>query len=167
MNQDQTLPLRPEPKAAPVHQSRPPYRILVVEDDPSLRQLNTEALTQSGYEVDAVEDGAAAWTAVRQTNYDLLITDQKMPRVSGLELLNKLRAARLSLPVIMATGTSPEAEFARQPWLKPEAVLLKPYTIPELLSLVTEVLHGDEYSREQINALLSWRGQATPLELRA
>jgi CheY-like chemotaxis protein len=90
-----------------------------------------------------------------------------MPRVSGLELLNKLRAARLSLPVIMATGTSPEAEFKRQPWLKPEAVLLKPYTIPELLSLVTEVLHADAYSREHINALISWRGQATPLELRA
>jgi DNA-binding response OmpR family regulator len=167
MNQDQTQPLRPSAEAAPGQQSRPAYRILVVEDDPNIRQLNTEALTQSGYEVDAAEDGAVAWNALRHTNYDLLITDQRMPRVSGLELLNKLRAARLSLPVIMATGTSPEAEFKRQPWLKPEAVLLKPYTIPELLSLVTEVLHADAYSREHINALISWRGQATPLELRA
>jgi DNA-binding response OmpR family regulator len=167
MNQDQTQPLRPSAKAAPAPGSRPAYRILVVEDDPNLRQLNTEALTHSGYEVDAAEDGAVAWTALRQTNYDLLITDQRMPRVSGLELLNKLRAARLSLPVIMATGTSPEAEFARQPWLKPEAILLKPYTIPELLSLVAVVLHADNYSREHLNALLSWRAQAIPLELRA
>jgi DNA-binding response OmpR family regulator len=167
MNQDQTQTPGPNPEAAPVHQSSPAYRILVVEDDPDIRQLNTEALTQSGYEVDAAEDGAVAWNALRQNNYDLLITDQRMPRVSGLELLTKLRAARLSLPVIMATGTSPDAEFTRRPWLKPEAVLLKPYTIPELLSLVTKVLHADDYSREHINTLISWRGQATPLELRA
>jgi DNA-binding response OmpR family regulator len=167
MNQDQILPLRPSAENAPAPQSRPAYRILVVEDDPNIRQLNTEALTQSGYEVDAAEDGAMAWNALRQTNYDLLITDQRMPRVSGLELLTKLRAARLSLPVIMATGTVPEAIFSRQPWLKPEAVLLKPYTIPELLSLVTTVLQADDYSREHINALLSWRRQTTPVELRA
>jgi DNA-binding response OmpR family regulator len=167
MNQDQNLPVRQVPEFAPVPPARPAYRILVVEDDPSIRQLNTEALTQSGYEVDAAEDGAVAWTALRQNNYDLLITDQRMPRVSGLELLNKLRAARLALPVIMATGTMPEAEFAQKPWLKPEAVLLKPYTIPELLTLVAEVLRGDDYSREHINALLSWRGQTTPVELRA
>jgi CheY-like chemotaxis protein len=167
MNQDQTQLLRPNPEAAPVRQASPAYRVLVVEDDPYFRQLNTDALTQSGYEVDAAEDGAAAWNALRQNNYDLMITDQRMPRVSGLELLTKLRAARLSLPVIMATGTVPEAIFSRQPWLKPEAVLLKPYTIPELLSLVTTVLQADDYSREHINALLSWRGQTTPVELRA
>ncbi len=51
-----------------------------------------------------------------------------MPKVTGVELLQKLHDARLALPVIMATGTIPEAEFARYPWLRPNATLLKPYT---------------------------------------
>jgi DNA-binding response OmpR family regulator len=83
------------------------------------------------------------------SSYDLLITDQKMARVGGIELLKKLRAARMAVPVIMATGTSPQAEFDRIPWLQPAAVLLKPYTIPELLDVVRGVLYAAECPREQ------------------
>jgi len=147
-------------------QTSSPYRILVVEDDDSLRQLNTEVLKQSGYEVDAAEDGASAWESLQLHNYDLLITDQRMPRLSGVELLKKLRAARMALPVIMATGTAPKAEFTRQPWWQPAVVLLKPYTIPELLGVVRTVLYATECPREQINALLTWRGQSSPVSLR-
>ena len=145
---------------APV-QTSSSYRILVVEDDDSLRQLNTEALKQSGYEVDAAEDGHVAWESLQLHNYDLLITDQRMPRVSGVELIQKLCAAHMALPVIMATGTAPEAEFTRQPWLQPAAVLLKPYTIPELLSVVRDILYAAECPREQIDHLLTWRGQSS------
>jgi DNA-binding response OmpR family regulator len=141
-------------------------RILVVDDDDSLRQLNTEALQLSGYQVDAAEDGAAAWETLQFNNYDLLITDQRMPRVCGIELLKKVRAARMAVPVIMATGTSPQAEFARHPGLQPSAVLLKPYTIPELLQVVRAVLYAADYPSEQINALLTWRSQSSPGSLR-
>ena len=104
-----------------------PHRILVVEDDISTRQLITEALIHSGYGVDAAEDGAAAWEALSAGSYDLMITDNNMPNVSGVELLKKLRAARMTLPVIMATGTLPKEEFTRYPWLQPAATLLVLY----------------------------------------
>jgi len=121
-------------------QTNPLWRILVVEDDVFSRQLTTKLLTLSGYEVDAAADGEAAWQALGAHSYDLMITDNKMPKVSGVELLKKLRAARMDLPVIMATGTLPEEEFTRRPWLHPAATLIKPYTVDEMLSTVERVL---------------------------
>jgi response regulator RpfG family c-di-GMP phosphodiesterase len=59
----------------------PRQRILVVEDDAAIRQVNQEVLTYSGYHVDGAEDGAAAWAALQQINYDLVVTDNDMPKV--------------------------------------------------------------------------------------
>jgi CheY-like chemotaxis protein len=73
-------------------------------------------------------------------SYDLLITDNDMPKVTGLELVRKLRAARMALPVIMASGTLPVHDPERSLWFQPAAVLLKPYRAEELLTTVIEVL---------------------------
>ena len=97
-------------------QTNSPDHILVVEDNIFIRRLNLEVLARSGYDVDTAEDGEDAWWALNTSSYDLLITDNQMPKVSGVELLKKLRAARMDLPVIMATGTSTKEEFARYPW---------------------------------------------------
>src|ERR1022692_393627 len=99
-------------------QKRPPYRILVVEDDPGILSLNTEMLIRSGYHVDAAVNGAVAWDALQLNSYDLLITDHNMPEMSGVELLKKLHAVRMNLPVIMATGTWRKS-FCRKCLLQP------------------------------------------------
>jgi DNA-binding response OmpR family regulator len=138
---DEDMPRAGDPYSAPLpREPSPPHRILVVEDDISTRQLSTQVLIHSGYEVDAAEDGAAAWEALSADSYDLMITDNNMPKLTGVELLKKLRAARMALPVIMATGTLPKEEFTRQPWLQPAATLLKPYAIEALLGTVKKVL---------------------------
>jgi DNA-binding response OmpR family regulator len=137
-------------------------RILVVDDDIFIRQLNTQVLIRSGYEVDAAEDGAVAWDALQLNSYDLLITDNNMPKVSGIELLKKLHAARMALPVIMATGALPE-EFTGYPWLQPAATLLKPYTVAEFLGAVKEVLRATGVVGEEIVPLPVWPSQ--PLAL--
>jgi DNA-binding response OmpR family regulator len=124
----------------PQGQPKPPRRILVVEDDEEIRRLNAEVLAQSGYQVDAAEDGAAAWATLQQNRYDLLVTDNDMPRVSGVELLHKLHAAHMALPVIMATGIPPKDEFLQYPWIQPAALLVKPYSFNELLGTVREIL---------------------------
>jgi len=125
-------------------QTNPPEHILVAEDDSFFRRLNTQVLLRSGYAVDAAADGAAAWQALNAGTYDLLITDNNMPKMSGVELLKKLRGARMALPVIMATGALPKKEFARSPWLQPTATLIKPYTGAEMLRTVKEVLREKE-----------------------
>lgn len=125
---------------APQFQPHPSKRILVVDDDASLRLVYTEVLTQADYEVDTAEDGAVAWDALQVNSYDLLITDNNMPKVTGIDLLKKVHAACLALPVILATGIYPREEFIRYPWIQPAATLLKPYTMAEFLGAVKEVL---------------------------
>lgn len=129
--------------------TNPPQRILLADDEPMILQFNTEVLVDSGYEVDSAKDGADAWEVLQLKSYHLLITDNEMPNVSGVDLLIKLHAARMAMPVIMATGTYPHEELKRQPWLQIEAALLKPYTIKELLTAVSNVLRatGGDYGQ--------------------
>ena len=128
---------------------QPTHCILVVEDESDTREVNTAALTDAGYHVDNAEDGAAAWEILQLKRYHLVITDNEMPKATGVELLKKLHAARMGVLVIMATGTLPHEQFARHPWIRPVFVLLKPYTIVQLLDAVEKVLHTTSDAREQ------------------
>jgi len=147
MKEEESFPTGGSASTPVRSQTSQPRRILVVEDDEEMRRLNTDVLSRSGYEVDAVEDGAVAWDALEINTYDLVVTDNSMPKVTGVELLKQLRAARMSLPVIMATRTLPMEEFSQQPWLQPAATLVKPYTTEELLAAVKEVLSAVEPPR--------------------
>jgi two-component system chemotaxis response regulator CheY len=100
--------------------------------------------------VDPAGDGAVAWQALNTSRYDLLITDYKMPRMSGVELLMKVHAVHMPLPVIMAAATLPRDQFARYPWLKPAAMLLQPCTVADLLGTVNKVLTATEVACGQI-----------------
>jgi DNA-binding response OmpR family regulator len=138
---NQTISLLDAPESALIEDPTPPVqRILVVDDDSMICQLNSDVLSAHGYIVDVAEDGADAWDALQFNTYDLMITDNTMPNLSGIELLKKIYAVRLPLPVIMATGTMPTWEFANQPWLLPAAIMLKPYAIDELLQMVKGIL---------------------------
>ena len=121
-------------------QTKLPHRILVVDDDVDIRSLNAKVLKQSGYQVDTAEDGAAAWEALQVKPFNLLITDNNMPKVTGVELVKKLRSANITLPVIMATGKLPMEALGRSPSLELAALLPKPFSFEELLETVRKVL---------------------------
>jgi DNA-binding response OmpR family regulator len=149
-----------EPASTPPRREpNPRQRILVVEDDDAVRRVNTEVLIYSGYHVDAAEDGAAAWDTLQLNNYDLVVTDNDMPRMSGIELIQKLQHARMALPVIMATGTMPDEQLTRYHLLQPAKTLLKPYTFDELLEAVKAVLFTSNEGREETVPPPNWRGQ--------
>jgi two-component system sensor histidine kinase and response regulator WspE len=137
------LPFSSVPASAGAHAQGAavlPRRVLVVDDDVAILQLSQHALVKSGYDVNAVVDGAAGWAALRSDHYDLLITDHNMPKISGVELVAKVRSAGMPLPVILATGTLPKELLQRHPDLGLAATLLKPFTIDELLGVVRETL---------------------------
>jgi DNA-binding response OmpR family regulator len=117
-----------------------PQRILVVDDDAGIRQLGMEVLIHHGYQVDAAEDTAAGWKALQVRIYDLLITDLDMPGLSGLKLVKQLRAARMALPVILASGIMTPEELNRTPWLQLSGALQKPVSPDQLLQTVQAVL---------------------------
>jgi DNA-binding response OmpR family regulator len=128
--------------AAPPSRSATSQAILYVEDDVALRRLSAMVLLQSGYRVDVAEDGQAGWEALRLGGYDLLITDHEMPRLSGLELVKRLRSAGHTLPVVVASGSVSAEETHREQCLKVAATLRKPFTPAQLLETVEEVLRA-------------------------
>jgi len=119
-----------------------PGRVLVVDDDPVIRELTAAALTKAGHLVDIAKDGVEAWRILQLHGYDLLITDYNMPGLSGVQLIKNLRAAGMNLPVILVTGSVPDDEFSCRPWPEPEATLFKPITFAELFDAVRTVLRA-------------------------
>jgi len=95
--------------------------------------------------VDLAEDGEAGWEALHANRYDLLITDNSMPKISGVELVQKVRSARMALPVIMASAALP-AEGLN---LQLDGVLLKPFSGDELLGTVKKVLCATDSARKR------------------
>jgi len=136
-----------------------PHRILVVDDDPGIRQIGTELLMRLGYQVDAAEDHNAGWKALQTYTYDLLITDLDMPRLSGLKLVKMLRDAQLALPVILTSGIMTPRELNRNPWFHLSGALLKPVSPEQLLQSVQAVLRAPNGAREQIAPPPSWQSQ--------
>jgi len=141
------------------------HRILVVDDDTSIRKIGAEVLARHGYRVDAAADGPAGWKALQTYTYDLLITDLDMPKLSGLKLVKKLRAARLALPVILASGIMTPQELSRSSWLHLSGALLKPVFPEQLLQTVQAVLRAPDGAREQI-APPNWQSQLSAGGLR-
>ena len=121
--------------------ARAAHRILLVEDDSTILQFSSLVLVRAGYQVNAVEGCQAAWEALQAASYDLLITDNQMPGMSGLELVRRLHSAQIALPVILASGGIGAEELAQNQRLQPAIALPKPFTADQLLETVAEALH--------------------------
>lgn len=88
----------------------PKRRILVIDDEPDMCDLMEEALSSVGYDVSTVEDGATAVELAKGEAFDLAITDQRMPGMSGIDTLSRLKQIDPDLPVIvLASYVSDEA----------------------------------------------------------
>src|SRR5450755_2394262 len=79
-------------------------RVLVVDDEPVLREVLAKILSDDGYDVEVAEDGEAALARFAECPADVVVTDLKMPNVDGMQLLNRLRARHSDVPVIVITG---------------------------------------------------------------
>lgn len=121
----------------PANTPQPHARILYAEDDASTRYSVKLMLGRAGYTVDAAADGAEAWSALQGKAYDLLITDNQMPHLKGVDLIRRVRRAKLELPIILASSNASEL-----PWTNCDALLPKPFTVEELLSVVSGVLRA-------------------------
>ena len=82
-----------------------------------------------------------------------------MPKLTGVELVKKLRSARMALPVILATGKLPVEVLSQNPSLQLAAMLPKPFSFEELLGTVKEVLRATAGDREQIAPLADLPGR--------
>jgi CheY-like chemotaxis protein len=125
------------------------YRILVVDDEFSIRELVSETLGEAGYRVETAANAMEALEKLHSEHYDLLLTDYHMPRKSGLELIIQIRAEGLDMPAVLMTGRSAEL-LALYPDLQVSVVLPKPFMIDELLGVVSNVLDSNKLGQTPI-----------------
>lgn len=115
-------------------------RILVVDDEQAVRDLLAKTLTMADYDVDAAPDGATAIDRMRAVEYDLLITDLKMPGMDGLSVIREARRATPDLPIIIITGYSTEASAIEAINLGVAGYLTKPFRLPRILGAAARAL---------------------------
>ena len=126
-----------EPSARPAA-TRP--RILVVDDEASIRDLLSKTLALAEYDVDVAPDGRSALERLRLYPYDLLIADLKMPGMDGLTVIREAKRYRTNLPVIIITGYSTEASAIEAVNLGVAGYLTKPFRVPQVLAAAAKAI---------------------------
>jgi two-component system, chemotaxis family, chemotaxis protein CheY len=112
-------------------------RILCVDDDSHINELNEIVLTRAGYQVETAESPADALERFKSGGFDLVVTDLFSPQSSDTEFIAKLRKLAPSVPIIVVSGNdSPPPEILRQT----EAFVLKAYSLNALTDSIREVL---------------------------
>jgi excisionase family DNA binding protein len=127
------LPARPATGTA-----RP--RVLVVDDEASIRDLLAKTLALAEYDVDVAPDGRSALERMRLYPYDLLIADLKMPGMDGLAVIREAKRYKADLPVIIITGFSTESSAIEAVNLGVAGYLTKPFRVPQVLAAAAKAL---------------------------
>jgi DNA-binding response OmpR family regulator len=121
---------------------KPKKKILLVEDELVIGRLFTRVLTEEGFDVDFVQDGLVASEVADNKDYDLLISDIRLPGITGIQLYEKLKVNKpeLSLRMIFITGDTMNADI--QSFLKECGIpyLVKPFAPEALIKAVKKIV---------------------------
>ena len=115
-------------------------RVLVVDDEASIRDLLSKTLALAEYDVDVAPDGRSALERMRMYPYDLLIADLKMPGMDGLTVIREAKRYKSDLPVIIITGFSTESSAIEAVNLGVAGYLTKPFRVPQVLAAAAKAL---------------------------
>ena len=115
-------------------------RVLVVDDEASIRDLLSKTLALAEYDVDVAPDGRSALERMRMYPYDLLIADLKMPGMDGLTVIREAKRYKADLPVIIITGFSTESSAIEAVNLGVAGYLTKPFRVPQVLAAAAKAL---------------------------
>jgi two-component system cell cycle response regulator CpdR len=124
--------------------SLPTHRILLAEDEESMRRFLERALTRAGYEVHAFENGVEAFKRLSQDPFSLLLTDIVMPEMDGIELARRASELDPMLKIMFITGfAAVTLNTDEGNGVRPDArVLSKPFHLKQLVSEIDAVLAG-------------------------
>ena len=124
-------------------------RILWVDDEVDLLRLHTLLLIREGYHVDAVMNGADALELLELENYDMILLDEQMPGLRGLDVLSAIRTAGRDLPIVMITKSEAEETLHEALGRRADDYIIKPTSPRQVLSVVTRLLAGPRLRHQQ------------------
>ena len=127
-------------------------RVLVAEDEAAIADAVAYAFRGEGFEVDTVDDGESALAAARADGYDVLVLDLMLPGLSGLEVCRRVRAES-AIPIVMLTARIAEVDRVLGLDAGADDYVVKPFSMPELISRVRAILRRRELDRGQHSAL--------------
>ena len=118
------------------------HRVLVVDDEPSIRDLLAKTLALAEYDVDTATDGPSALDRLREMRgaYDLMIADLRMPGMDGLTLIREVKHINANIPIIIITGFSTESSAIEAVNLGVAGYLTKPFRVPQVLAAAAKAL---------------------------
>ena len=128
-------------------------RILVVDDEPRICHLIEELLKLEGYQIDVSFSGTDALEMIKQYNYQMLITDLKMPGIDGLELIQKAKEQNPEIRTIMVTGYTTVDTAVQSLRHGVDDYITKPFNIFELKKAVKQILHTRQVATENVQLL--------------
>jgi excisionase family DNA binding protein len=128
--------------AAPAAARDAGKRILVVDDEASIRDLLSKTLKLAEYDVDTASDGSTALDRLRdrRDSYNLMIADLRMPGMDGLTLIREVKRLSPNLPIIIITGFSTESSAIEAVNLGVAGYLTKPFRVPQVLEAAAKAL---------------------------
>jgi len=130
-------------------------RLLVVEDEPTISRAVSYALEREGFEVECVDDGAAALEA--GPSFDLVLLDMMLPDVPGTDVLRMLRSAS-AVPIIIVSARSSEVDRVLGLELGADDYVTKPFSMTELVSRVRALLRRRELDRHGLDGIINAGG---------
>jgi len=116
------------------------HRILVADDEETIRAILKDELEEEGYAITTAVDGEDAIRLLRQDKFDLVLADIKMPRADGFEVLRTVKAEQPSVRVIMLTGFADLKNAIESKRLGADDFVSKPYDIVDLVTTIERVL---------------------------
>lgn len=123
--------------------------ILVVDDEPDVREGLANLLSMEGYTVTTAENGAVALERAKSHEFDLVLTDLRMPGISGVETLVGLKKLHPDLKVIVLTGFASDATVGDCMLKGAYGCVLKPFNLDELLSQIEKAISEGRPPRQQ------------------
>lgn len=125
-------------------------KILIVDDDPSIRNMLAIVLKKSGYDVTGANNGKAGLDNLKKGAFDLVISDIKMPDISGIELLKKIKSINPEIPVIMITAYASANDAVEAMKLGAEDYITKPFNLDELKIIIDRAIYKRNMEKENV-----------------
>ena len=142
-----STPIEGDLLTPPPNKGEAAIRVLVADDDETMRSAITRVLRKVGFDVTVVEDGQEAIATLAQRDFDVVVSDILMPHMNGIDLLRHVRARDLDLPVVLVTGGPSVDTAARAVEYGAFRYILKPFDTEELRRVVTNAAQLGRLSR--------------------